>query len=625
LFLATYLGTTFCLEFSAMHDAVIAKAERAVLTGGLFALALPRGTGKTSLCEGAGLWAILYGYRAYVILIGATERKAEDMLKDLKTYLRHNELLAEDFPEIGAAASIPNLAYRSKNLTVIDPTDDQVKPAGFVWTSKQVVMPTVHGAPCGGAVIEVAGLTGDIRGRKHTRNDGSVIRPDLVIPDDPQTHESAGSETQCNDRERIIRKDVLGLAGPGRRIAGLMPCTIIQRGDLAHRMLDAQENPDWQGETWPMMTAMPEDMEAWQEYNDVRCEAIRDGKGQAPANEYYEAHRDALRAGATVTWDARVDEGDVDAVQTAMNLYFRVGKEAFQSEYQNDPIESQPALYEIRPEDVASRVNGRRAGVVADDAVYVTAFADITRVGFHWAICATRPDMTVDVVSYGKLPQRGELWAEGIEEENHAVYAAIMQWIPHLADEMIVMHKGERRRLDWCMVDCGNWTNTVIRALGNISTTTPVWPSRGMGSRAYKRPPDSRAIWIGDDCDIRQWTQGKVVAHNSDVYLKQVQTGFLLPLGAPGSISLNGDDPKRHQWLSEHVAAAKLVRFVPGGDRFDIYDWQTRGHNDLCDAIVGCIVGACRLGARLGGPAAGRGGKVGARKRRRAKVSYVKV
>jgi len=487
-------------------------------------------------------------------------------------------------------------------------------------------LPTVYGAPCSGAVIEVAGLTGDIRGRKHTRNDGSVIRPDLAIPDDPQTHESAGSETQCDDRERIIRKDVLGLAGPGRRIAGLMPCTIIQRGDLAHRMLDALENPDWQGETWPMMSSMPDDMEAWGEYNDVRCGAIRDGKGQAPANEYYIEHREVLCAGASVTWDARVDEGDVDAIQTAMNLYYRVGEEAFQSEYQNDPIDAHPSLYVLRPEDVASRVNGRRAGVVADDAAFVTAFADINRVGFHWAICATRPDMTVDVVSYGKLPARGELWAEGVEEENHAVYAAIMQWIPHLADETIVMQKGERRRLDWCMVDCGGrWQDAVLRALKNLDTRTPVWPSRGFGNKGYKPPSSRQKIWVGDNCDVREWLKGKVVGHNADVYLRQVQTGFLLPLGAPGSVSLNGKDPKRHQLISEHVAAATLLSVKPGGDRPDEYVWQTHGYNDLCDAIVGCIVGACRLGARLGGPAGGRGGQAGSRKRKRAKVSYVKV
>ena len=55
---------------------MIRKIEAAVLHGGLFALAMPRGNGKTTICERAMLWACLYGYRRFGCLIGATERDA---------------------------------------------------------------------------------------------------------------------------------------------------------------------------------------------------------------------------------------------------------------------------------------------------------------------------------------------------------------------------------------------------------------------------------------------------------------------------------------------------------------------------------------------------------------------
>ena len=70
-FCETYFPQTFHLPWSDDHLKVIAKIEKAVLEGGLFAMAMPRGSGKTTLCETACLWAILIGAREYVCLIGS--------------------------------------------------------------------------------------------------------------------------------------------------------------------------------------------------------------------------------------------------------------------------------------------------------------------------------------------------------------------------------------------------------------------------------------------------------------------------------------------------------------------------------------------------------------------------
>lgn len=99
LFCETYMPATFPLKWSSDHLEVLSLVQRAVLTGGLFAVAMPRGSGKTSICEAGCLWAILYGHRRFVVLIGADAGAAEIMLESLKSELEHNELLAEDFPE----------------------------------------------------------------------------------------------------------------------------------------------------------------------------------------------------------------------------------------------------------------------------------------------------------------------------------------------------------------------------------------------------------------------------------------------------------------------------------------------------------------------------------------------
>ena len=74
LFCETYLAARFFLSWSADQLKVIAKLERAILEGGMFALAMPRGSGKTTLTEAGAVWALLYGHRRFVVLIGATNR-----------------------------------------------------------------------------------------------------------------------------------------------------------------------------------------------------------------------------------------------------------------------------------------------------------------------------------------------------------------------------------------------------------------------------------------------------------------------------------------------------------------------------------------------------------------------
>jgi len=75
LFCEQYFQQTFHLVWSQDHLKVIGKIETAVIDGGLFAMAMPRGSGKTTLCETACLWALLYGHREFIALIGSDDRR----------------------------------------------------------------------------------------------------------------------------------------------------------------------------------------------------------------------------------------------------------------------------------------------------------------------------------------------------------------------------------------------------------------------------------------------------------------------------------------------------------------------------------------------------------------------
>ncbi len=250
LFCEVYLAESFKLAWSPDHLTVIARIEKAVLEGWLFAIAMPRGSGKTTLVEAAAMWAILYGHRRYIAIIGSAEDHAEAMLDSIKSSFENNDLLQQDFPEVCYPIECLDRIANRANGQMCDGRSTQIR-----WGKRKIVLPTIEGSKASGSIIQAAGLTGQIRGMSHKLSSGEKIRPDFVIPDDPQTDESAKSPTQCDDREELIAGAVLGLAGPGKKIAGVMPCTVIRADDMADRILNRDKHPAWQGERMRCMPA----------------------------------------------------------------------------------------------------------------------------------------------------------------------------------------------------------------------------------------------------------------------------------------------------------------------------------------------------------------------------------
>ena len=273
-FCEAYFPQTFHLAWSPDHLKVIAKIEEAVLHGGLFAMAMPRGAGKTSIAECACLWAVLYGHRQFVCLIGSDEGHALDMLDSLKTELDGNELLLDDFPEaVYPITQLEGIAHRANGQLY------QGQRIHIGWTAREIVLPTIPDSQASGAIIKVAGITGRIRGMKFKRPDGKTVRPSLAVLDDPQTDESARSPSQCANRESILAGAVLGLAGPDKKISGIMPCTVIRPGDMADRILDRDKHPQWQGERTKMVYSFPKNEKLWAEYAQILGDGLRNDRG----------------------------------------------------------------------------------------------------------------------------------------------------------------------------------------------------------------------------------------------------------------------------------------------------------------------------------------------------------
>ena len=186
-FCRIYLPKTFNLPWSPDHRKAIERIEGAVLGGGLFAYAMPRGTGKTSLAVAGYLWALLYGLQEFVFTIGSDEGKASSLLESGKSELECNDLLYDDFPEACyPIRKLDGIAQRANGKLF------EGKRTHVGWTATEIVLPSIPGSKCSSGIVRVSGITGGgIRGTVYVRPDGKKVRPGLVIIDDPQTNASA--------------------------------------------------------------------------------------------------------------------------------------------------------------------------------------------------------------------------------------------------------------------------------------------------------------------------------------------------------------------------------------------------------------------------------------------------
>ena len=297
LFCETYFPEVYQLKWSDDHLRAIAKIQKSVLEGGLFALAMSRGSGKSSLTETAAIWAMLYGHREFVVLVGASESAALEMLDSIKTEFEVNEHIAADFPEVSyPIAKLEGIANRCAGQLY------KGERTRITWTANEIVLPTIAGAASSGVIVRVAGITGRIRGMKYKKPDGRTIRPEFVVIDDPQTSESADSVEQTRKRVRVLAGDILGLAGPGKKIAGIMPCTVIRPGDMAEQILDKTKHPEWNGERCKMIYQFPRNDELWERYADLRADELRECGTVERATEFYREHRAEMDEGAVVSW-----------------------------------------------------------------------------------------------------------------------------------------------------------------------------------------------------------------------------------------------------------------------------------------------------------------------------------
>jgi hypothetical protein len=290
---------------------VIAKLQEILVQGGgKLALAMPRGSGKTSLVETAIIWAVLFGHCRFIVAIGANHAEAKKIINNIKAALATNKELLADFPEsVYPFHKLKGSALLARGQLYLG------ELTGIEWKPDMVVFPKIPGNLSRGAVIVSVGIHGAVRGKNRTMPDGSIARPDAIILDDVATKNDALSPRGTEKIIGKIEEDVSGLVGPADEMAMFMACTVIRDGDVASYYLDRVNRPQWNGLRYKMVETMPERMDLWEKYADVRR------SDPVAATMFYRQNRTEMKKGAVVAWEANYTGNELDALQYAMNKW----------------------------------------------------------------------------------------------------------------------------------------------------------------------------------------------------------------------------------------------------------------------------------------------------------------
>lgn len=257
------------------------------------ATAAPRGEAKSTLVTQLfSLWCIITGRKHFIVIVMDSIDQAYPMLEAIKAELEFNPRLQTDFPEACGQ--------------------------GRVWQAGKMIT-------ANDICVEVAGSGKKLRGKRH-----GAYRPDLCILDDIENDEQVRNPTQRDKLDTWLKSAVLPLGGVGQKYDVVYIGTILHYDSVLSRTLN---NPMWHSKKFKAMKRFPDRMDLWE-----RWERLYKTDGEAVAQAFYEQHKDDMERGAQTSWAAR-------GVLALMKIRARDGHEAFDSEYQNDPVSGENAPF----------------------------------------------------------------------------------------------------------------------------------------------------------------------------------------------------------------------------------------------------------------------------------------
>lgn len=611
----------FIIKWSKDHLEVLDRIAACVLEGQTYALAMPRGSGKTTIVMAAVLWAVITGRRRYVALIGSDRDAAQKLLAGLKIELETNDKLFELFPE----ACFPVRALEGKANKAIGQTYRGDRTY-IEWKGPRIVFASIPNCICAGAIIEVCGILGRIRGMQFTRPDGFLARPDLFVLDDPQTDRSAFSESQVRRRLSIITGTVMGLAGPGVAMAGFATVTVIAPEDVADQLLNRDMYPDWQGKRYQLVYKWPTNTDLWEEYSTLRAEGMKVDGNFEKATAFFQQNYAEMVRGAQVAWPERKLAIELHAIQHAYNLKLK-SPDTFDAEYQNQPKGETTDIELLPAGSIEQKRHGYGRSVLHPDANLCTAFIDVQGSLLYWVVIGwNSANYSGFVLDYGSWPEQTAKYftLRGIEKTLGKMYprkglegrlrAGLFDLITHLSSKAYqtngdaAVQDSHSLRVQMIGIDASWGPSTKV--VQNVAMEHPkaAWlmPFFGRGLGPTDRPmaewTEKRGERKGHHWIVRATAGGGRHCLGDVNYWKSfVHSRWNVAMGDPGSLSLF--EPKlatEHRMFAEHQRSEIPTTVTANGRSIEVWKLPAKKpDNHLLDCVSGSAIMASICGATL--------------------------
>lgn len=259
----------------------------------LDAIAAPRGEAKSTIVSQLFvLWCLVTNRKKYALIVMDSIDQAYPMLEAIKAELEFNNRIGIDFPEIAGVGRVWQVG------TIITKFDQKV---------------------------QVAGSGKKLRGLRH-----GAYRPDLVVLDDIENDEQVRSPEQRDKLHNWLKKTVLPLGSADGKLDIVYIGTILHYDSVLNRTLASKA---WHTAHFKAILQMPDNMALWDKWEEFYLT-----EGELVADAFYSANKAEMDKGAIVSWAAR-------PILDLMKIRARDGHSTFDSEYQNDPVSGDDAIF----------------------------------------------------------------------------------------------------------------------------------------------------------------------------------------------------------------------------------------------------------------------------------------
>jgi len=584
-------------------------------------------THNTTISENTILWAALYGHRQFGIIAAVNLAASTSNIDSIKTEFAENDLLLEDFPEVCyPIRELDGKPQKCKSQTC------NGKHTLTAWRADVIVLPTIDGSPASANTIRAKPYA-KARGVKFKRPDGTNVRPDLILVDDPQDDESAASPGQVQKNLKILKKNLIHTAGHNKKLAIVVNGTVIAERDMIESLLS---DSAWQGERIKFVQSWSKVHDTFwmKEYAAVRRTFDRTAVGdkqraEREATALYASRRDEADAGCVVSWVERYNRiTELSAIQHAYNVLIDDGPEVFASEYQNQPLDERSKDSVLTAALVASKTNGLARGRVPKTAEFITVYIDVHLRVLYYVATAWTKDFTGSVIDYGTYPRQPLSYfaqasapvcmadaAPGTTEDAW-ILAGLTALTNAIYGMTFMREDGAEMHVHMVLIDA-KWgeKNELVKQFcrRHPQAGTRLLASQGLGIgpaqkdfSEYRPEPGTRTGYgwriappkVGGD----RW-----ITIDTNTMKSHVANRLALPLGTPGGIELFGLDPRDHALFADHcVSEAPMEMTAKRGigqmRTKTVWEWPLpHTDNHWWDCLVGTAAAASMLGCRIPG------------------------